>query len=254
MDSTPHAFVSGSDTKWHLIDIIDDCSRMVTGARLYEREVLQSYHDVLSRAFLRYGLPLALYVDYHSIFYTRDPEALTQLGKALQHYGVSLLYAPTPQAKGKVERLHQYWQKRLPALFAADKITKLNEANDLLDQLREHHNTEELHRELGMTPLRAWNQARSAKRNVLRSCKPNAWWHYIWSIHTRVRVGDDGCVPINTERCKVPAKPRTYLHHYTHLNGSVSILTNAPSKHQHPQCLIHRGPKLEIATNENFPL
>jgi hypothetical protein len=245
MDSTPHAFVADSDTKWHLIDILDDCSRLVTGARLYQRELLESYYDILSRAFLAHGLPLAIYVDYHSIFYTRQPEDLTQLGAALRHYGVSLLYAPTPQAKGKVERLHQYWQNRLPALFAAEAVTTIHSANDLLCELVEHRNSEEVHRELDMTPLRAWNQARRAKRTAIRPCKPDAWWHYIWSQRTRVRVGDDGRVPIGKERYSVAAKPRTWLYHYRHLNGSTSILTNTPSHTQRPQCLLHVGPKLE---------
>lgn len=43
------------------------------------------------------GLPLALCVDYHSFCFSSVPEALTQLGTALR-------YAPTPQAKGKIER------------------------------------------------------------------------------------------------------------------------------------------------------
>jgi hypothetical protein len=47
------------------------------------------------------------------------------LGAALRFYEVSLDYAPTPQAKGKIERAHQFWQKRLPALFAAEQITRL---------------------------------------------------------------------------------------------------------------------------------
>jgi len=227
---------------------------LVTGARLYERELIQSYRDVLSRAFLAHGLQLALYVDYHSLFYTHDPDALTQLRTAIHHYGVSLLYAPTPQAKGKVEHLHHYWQNRLPALFAAENIRDIDRANHLLEQLRDHHNREELHREVGMTPQRAWNRARRAKRNALRPCKPDAWWHCIWSIRHRVRVGEDSTVPIGSERCKVPANPRSYLHYYRHLNGSISILANAPSKDKKPQCLVHRGPKLEITCAKNVPL
>lgn len=46
---------------------------------------------------LEVGLPLALCVDYHSFCFSSVPEALTQLGTALR-------YAPTPQAKGKIER------------------------------------------------------------------------------------------------------------------------------------------------------
>lgn len=63
----------GSAIKWHLIDINDDCSRLVTGARLYAREVLPSYYDILQRAFLEHGLPLALCVDYHGFFTRTRP-------------------------------------------------------------------------------------------------------------------------------------------------------------------------------------
>lgn len=244
MDATPHAFVPGSDTKWHLIDIIDDCSRLVTGARLYEREVLPSYYDILPRAFLQHGLPLALYVDYHSFFHTHTPDALTELGRALHFYGVSLQYAHTPQAKGKVERLHHYWQNRLPALFGAEDICQIEPANVLLEELSEHHNNKENHRELDMTPRQAWNRARRAKRNALRPCKRDAWWHYIWSSRTSIRVGDDGRVPIAGQRLNVAAPPRTRLVHCLHTNGSISILAAKPVKTQRPKVLLHIGPKL----------
>ena len=245
MDATPHAFVPGSETKWHLIDIIDDCSRLVTGARLYEREVLPSYYDILPRAFMEHGLPLALYVDYHSFFHTHTPEALTELGSALHFYGVSLQYASTPQAKGKVERLHHYWQNRLPALFASEGIHQIEPANALLEQLREHHNSEEIHRELDMTPLQAWNRARRAKRSTLRPCKRDPWWHYIWSRRSSIRVGDDGRVPVAGQRLTISAAPRTRLVHCLHTNGSISILAQKPNKKERPKVLLHIGPKLD---------
>lgn len=245
MDSTPHAFVPGCETKWHLIDIIDDCSRLVTGARLYAREVLPSYYDILPRAFLEHGLPLALYVDYHSFFHTHTPDALTELGRALHFYGVSLQYAPTPEAKGKVERLHHYWQNRLPALFGAEGIVEIETANVLLEQLRAHHNSEENHRELDMTPQRAWNRAKRAKRSALRPCKRCPWWHYIWSKRITVRVGEDGRVAIVGERYNVAAAPGTRLVHCTHTNGSTSILTHKPDKKQRPKLLLHIGKKLD---------
>ena len=105
-----------------------------------------------------------------------------------------------------------------------------------------------------MTPQRAWNRVRRAKRNSLRPCEPDAWWHHIWSIHHCGRVGEDRTVPIGPEGCKVPVTPRSYLHYCRHLNGSISILANAPSNEQKPQCLVHPGPKLEITVPENVPL
>ena len=87
--------------------------------RLYPSETLLAHFDFLARVFQTHGLPLALYVDYHSFFYSHNPDAFTQLGQALHLYGIKLLYAPTPQAKGKIERRHDYWQKRLAPLLAA---------------------------------------------------------------------------------------------------------------------------------------
>lgn len=109
-----------------MLNMLDDCSRLFTASKIYEREILLSYFDLLPRAFVDFGLPLALYVDYHSLFFTATTDALTQLGWALSFYGVTLRYAPTPQAKGKVEREHQYWQKRLPAYFASEQINCLD--------------------------------------------------------------------------------------------------------------------------------
>jgi len=76
-----------------------------------------SYFDFLPAAFLAHGRPLQLYVDYHSIFFSQTPEALTQLGWALKFYDISFLYAPTPKPKVKSSREHQFWQKTAPALF-----------------------------------------------------------------------------------------------------------------------------------------
>lgn len=87
---------------------------MFVGSKLYERENLFAYMDFLPTAFLEYGFPLQLYVDFHSFFFTSKPDSLTVLGSTLKFYDVSFRYASTPRAKGKVERDHQYWQGRVP--------------------------------------------------------------------------------------------------------------------------------------------
>ena len=46
------------------------------------------------------------YVDRASFFKGEDGN-LTQLGKRLKLYGVSFVFANTPEAKGKIERIHQ---------------------------------------------------------------------------------------------------------------------------------------------------
>ena len=152
LDASPHRWFPQCKISFPMINMLDDCSRLFTGSKLYERELLLSYFDFLPAAFRAHGRPLQLYVDYHSIFFTHDPDALTQLGWALQFYDISLRYAPTPQAKGKVEREHPFWQHRLPAYFASEQLTDLDQANPHIHDLRLHRNRHELHRQLQMKP------------------------------------------------------------------------------------------------------
>ena len=140
LDVSPHAWFGVGTKLIPLFDMLDDCSRVIPETMVYEYEILPAYLDFLTRAFETYGLPLALYVEYHSFFFSHVPDVLTYPGQALHFYDISFKYAPTPQAKGKVERLHQFWQNRLPTFFAAECIQTLASADPAVDQLREHHN------------------------------------------------------------------------------------------------------------------
>lgn len=238
-DATPHAFLPDQPEKQVLLNLLDDATRYNLGVHLYERETLLAHLDFLSRTFQQHGLPLALYVDYHSFFYTHNPDAFTQLGAALHFYGVDLRYAPTPQAKGKIERRHDYWQKRLPALLAAEVIRERGGANTLLDQLLPHANQHEIHRELGTTPHAARQQALAENRSVLRPAPACPWWPFVWSQQTRVRVGDDGKVPVGTQRQSVDAPPRSTVIRCLRPDGDIYYLRHAPDPNPKPLVLLH---------------
>ena len=238
-DASPHAWRPGGPDKQVLLDILDDATRLNPGARLYPSETLLAHFDFLSRSFQTHGLPLILYVDFHSFFFTHLPDTFTQLGAALHFYGVALQYASTPQAKGKIERRHDYWQKRLPALLAADRIFELTGANALLDQLLPHANQNEIHRELGTTPQTAWNQALAQKRCVLRPAPACAWRPYVWSQRTRVRVGDDGKVPVGSQRLAIDAPPRSTVIRCLRPDGDIFYLRHEPDIKAKPVILLH---------------
>jgi hypothetical protein len=243
LDASPHRYFPNSRRAFPMLNLIDDCSRVFTGCKVYEREVLLAYYDLLSEAFSAYGLPLVLYVDFHSFFFTTTPEALTVLGKALHFYGVTFRYAPTPQAKGKVERQHQFWQNRLPAYFAAESVKTLEGANNHIRELRLHHNLQEVHREIKMTPQQAWDLALKQNRSALRP-KPNCpWWPFVWSLRTSVRVNAEGYVPIDTQSVRIEAAPgsRVVLCHHT--SGHHSILAHHPKHNTHPVILFSNLPK-----------
>jgi transposase InsO family protein len=242
LDATPHRWFAGQSRLFPLLNLLDDCSRYHLGTTLYERELLLSYLDFLPTAFGAYGLPLELYVDYHSLFFSSVPDALTQLGASLHFYGVSFRYAPTPQAKGKIERDHQYWQSRLPAYFASEAISDLRVANEHILSLRQHRNRHEPHRELGMTAQAAWDLARREKRSVLRPVPRCPWWPYVWSQRTAVRVGEDGRVAVGAQRVRVEVVPGTRVVLCQHPSSHHTVLAAPPCAKDKPVVLFTNRP------------
>ena len=88
-----------------------------------------------------YGLPASIYQDQHSCLKRNDhhwslEEELagqqdpTQVGAVLAELGIQPLFALTPQAKGRVERLFGVLQDRLVAELDLHGIRSLEQAND----------------------------------------------------------------------------------------------------------------------------
>jgi len=92
------------------------------------------------------GLPLALYVDCDSIYRVNDEEArqkarqrgqkvpLTQFGRAMGQLGVGMIFAGSPQAKGRVERVNRTFQDRLVKELKWLGLTTIAAANAYLDK------------------------------------------------------------------------------------------------------------------------
>jgi hypothetical protein len=243
LDATPHRWFGERQPAFAMLHMLDDCSRLFVGSRIYQNENLLAYCDLLSTAFVTYGLPLEIYVDYHSLFFSDSPRALTQLGRNLHFYGVTFRYAPTPQAKGKIERAHFFWQERLPAYFASEQIDDLDQADAPVQALRLHRNQHETHREIKMIPQKAWDLAAAERRSVLRP-KPNCpWWSFVWSTRNMIKVGPDGRVPIGSQFLRVDAAPGAKVILCHHPTGHHSVLAAAPAPNSKPVILFTNLPK-----------
>jgi hypothetical protein len=88
------------------------------------QEDAQSYLVCLKEILLDKGIPLALYMDRHGILRRNDnhwsleeqlagEQTPTQVGQALRELGIEAIFALSPQAKGRVERLFNTLQDRL---------------------------------------------------------------------------------------------------------------------------------------------
>ena len=162
IDASIHAWLEGRGEELVLITMIDDATSRVL-ARFYPGGTVETHMDLVERWLKRYGRPLALYSDRHSIFESQDkghvlPNAETQFGRALRELQIELIRAHSPQAKGRVERSFGTAQDRwVKELRLADARTA-TQANAVLERLLPNHNrrfakpakdSADAHRELG---------------------------------------------------------------------------------------------------------
>ena len=50
LDASPHRWFPHSRLAFPMLNLLDDCSRLFTGAKIYERELLLAYFDFLPAA------------------------------------------------------------------------------------------------------------------------------------------------------------------------------------------------------------
>ena len=247
LDATPDRFLGRGRPTYQLLDMLDDCSRVQVGCRLYLRECVRSYLDLFYRAFSRYGLPLGIYVDKAGFFRGEDG-GLTQLGRRLKFYDVSFVFANAPESKGKVERIHLVWQDRLPAYFEREGIdvdTPLAAINDHVDALVDYRNGFEIHREIGMTPDEAWGRAIQEGRSKLRAIPQDGWWELVWSEWSRTVVGRRGRVSLADGRfCPTECANGTKVWLCRHVDDTLSIVLNKPEHGVRPSILFSNNPRV----------
>ena len=142
IDATPYDWL-GTGTRYALHGSIDDATGVITGLYMTENECFQGYFEVTRQTILGFGVPLSMYSDKHTIFRSpltsKKEEAgeeanLTQFGRALAELGVNIIYAHSPQAKGRIERAWETLQSRLPVEFKLAGITTIEDANKFLKE------------------------------------------------------------------------------------------------------------------------
>jgi hypothetical protein len=244
LDATPFAWFGPGLPQLPMINMLDDCSRMQVGGSVYQHECLDAYIHFLKAAFEAFGLPLQIYVDQAAFFKSPLEDGTTRLKNRLAFYGVSFIYANSPEAKGKIERLHQVWQDRLPRFFAKNGAPPdLGSGNGDIAGLVTWRNGHETHRETGMTAQAAWDKARSEGRSSLRAVPNCPWWNYVWSSMERAEVLPRKRVRIGADEVTVSAAPGTRVVLCKHTDGFNSVLGDWPKKNASPVVLFSNRPR-----------
>jgi hypothetical protein len=157
-DASHHLWSPYASEKWVLITSLDDFSRKLLFAQFFEAESTWAHILAAQSVCTRYGVPLRYYVDNLRVFrfiQQRDSvwrkhilqtdEALPQWKQVMQLLGVEVVYALSPQAKGKIERPYRWLQDRIVRTCALEGIHSLEDGRSVLREEVARYNERQVH-------------------------------------------------------------------------------------------------------------
>jgi hypothetical protein len=161
-DRSPHDWFEERGPRCSLVIFVDDATSRLTTRKFVPAETIEVYHTILEEHLKKYGRPLGLYTDKHSIFRTSREnighrEKETHFGRVLKELDIELICAHSPQAKRLVERANGILQDRLIKEMRLRGICSLEDGNKFLPKFIEEYNkkfgkvpreTEDAHRPL----------------------------------------------------------------------------------------------------------
>jgi len=151
-DGSRHDWLEGRGPWLCLLGAIDDATGdLLPGAHFLEQECTAGYLRVLHAIVATHGRPWSIYMDRHGALKRNDDhwtfaeerrgvQDPTQVGQALQALGIEAIYALSPQAKGRVERLWGTLQDRLVSELRLAGAATAAAANAVLATYRPAHN------------------------------------------------------------------------------------------------------------------
>ena len=144
IDGSYHDWFEGRAAKCCLLVYIDDATGKLLHLRFCEAETTFDYM-LSTRAYIeQYGKPLAFYSDKHSVFRvnqkSRQDSQITQFGRILNNLNIDIIFANSPQAKGRVERANRTLQDRLIKEMRLEGISSIEQANAWLPCFIEQFN------------------------------------------------------------------------------------------------------------------
>lgn len=204
-DGSPHLWFGPEYSPCCLMAAMDDARGKLLAARFFPFEGTAGYFWLLKQMVKRYGIPVSIYQDRHSTLHRNDDhwsleEQLagrqdpTQVGLALEALGIQPIFALSPQAKGRMERLFGVLQDRLIAELRLAGIVTIPEANVFLQSFMKRFN-----RRFAVTP----RESQKAWRKVPKELDLDR----IISFRYRTVVGNDNTARLGGLIIDIPPGP-----------------------------------------------
>jgi transposase len=130
MDGSPHCWFGGKESC--LIAAIDDADSDVPFAEFFPAEDTIACMRVIQKIIEKKGLFQILYVDRAGIFGGQKRTNFSQFKRAAEELGIHVIFANSPEGKGRIERLWNTLQDRLIPEMRIRNIQSYESANDFL--------------------------------------------------------------------------------------------------------------------------
>jgi len=242
-DGSPHLWFGQEYPACCLMAAMDDATGRVLAARFFPFEGTAGYFWLLKQIVKHDGIPVSIYQDRHSTLHRNDDhwsleEQLagrqdpTQVGLALEALGIEPIFALSPQAKGRMERLFGILQDRLIAELRLAGITTLAEANVFLKSFIKGFN-----RRFAIHP----RESQKAWRKIPKDLDLDR----IISFRYRTVVGNDNTARLGGLVIDIPPGP--YRRSYAREKVEVRQLLDGSWRIYHRDQLIAKHPSTSLS-------
>ena len=139
VDGSHHPWLEDRGPRFVLLLAVDDATGAVVNALFRPEEDTRGYFRLMDGVIRHCGIPLAIYGDRHGVFkfngkprHHTQPVGPTQFTRAMGELGIEQIFARSPQAKGRVERMAGTFQDRLVSELRLAGAATIDQANAVL--------------------------------------------------------------------------------------------------------------------------
>jgi transposase len=132
MDGSPHRY-NGKD-EWCLIAAIDDATSDIPYAEFFLSEDTINCMTVMQKIIEKKGIPYAIYVDKAGCLGGGKRALFNQFKRACDELDIRIIFASSPEAKGRIERTWDTFQDRIIPEMRVRQIHSMPAANNYLQQ------------------------------------------------------------------------------------------------------------------------
>lgn len=143
-DGSPHDWFERRASRCTLLVFIDDATGKLLHLEFVTSESTQAYFAAVRHYLQTHGRPVTFYTDKHGVFRvnttkgksadTSDSNGLTQFGRAMTELDIATIFAESPEAKGRVEKVNQTLQDRLVKEMRLRGISSMEAGNAYVEE------------------------------------------------------------------------------------------------------------------------